>query len=115
MFLSVQRTLQISLFLYCCCPVRSPLFRGVVVKLSSTGVTSKLAFYNRRGLCSTAVTDKKVQIIFTGFVKDSACASCAPPYHRRTLSLQNSYKRRARWQRKARRTTTPHSPNNTSS
>jgi hypothetical protein len=60
MFFSVQRTLQISLFRFCCCPVRSPLFRGVVVKLSSTGVTSKLAFYNRRGLCSTAVTDKKL-------------------------------------------------------
>jgi hypothetical protein len=62
MFLSVQRILQISLFLYCCCPVCSPLFRGVVVKLSSTGVTSKLAFSNRRGLCPTAVTDKKLLV-----------------------------------------------------
>jgi hypothetical protein len=40
MFAVVQEILPISPFLYCCCPVPSPLFKGVVVNLSSTGVTS---------------------------------------------------------------------------
>src|ERR687897_403334 len=62
MFAVVQEILPISLFLFCCCPVRSPLFRGVVVKLSSIGVTSTLAFYNRRGLSFTAVADEKIPV-----------------------------------------------------
>jgi hypothetical protein len=62
MFAIVQKYQQIPTFPFYGRSACSLLFRGVVVKLSSTGIMSKLAFYNRRGLSSTAVADKKLLV-----------------------------------------------------
>ena len=51
LFTSVQRVLQISAFLFCSYPVRSPAFKHVVVKLSSQPVS---AYDASEGLCRTS-------------------------------------------------------------